>query len=130
MPDGVLGVFGGEGDDATERFRLLLLETLLVDGRRAEGIAEGKALRFGCAGMDEGVWGERWVAMEKSQANTRLTLEITRIRTKTSQCKYQASKNDLQQQRAILRQRRRLRDVPRVLTTTKKFGGNIVGPWI
>jgi hypothetical protein len=61
MAEGVLGVFdGGEGDEATERFRLLLLETLLVYGRRAEGIEEGKALRLGCAGMDEG---GRWVAM-------------------------------------------------------------------
>jgi hypothetical protein len=40
MPEGVLGMFdGAEGDEATERFRLLLLETLLIDGRRAEGIA-------------------------------------------------------------------------------------------
>jgi hypothetical protein len=34
MPEEVFD--GGEGNEATERFRLLLLETLLVDGRRAE----------------------------------------------------------------------------------------------
>lgn len=60
MPEGVLGAFdSGEGDKATERFSVLVWEMLLVDGRRADGIAEGKALR---AGMD-GVWGERRVAM-------------------------------------------------------------------
>jgi hypothetical protein len=64
MPDGVLE--GGDGDAATERFRLsLLVEMLLVDGRGAEGIAEGNALRLGCAGLDEGVLGERWTAMMK-----------------------------------------------------------------
>ena len=88
IPDGVLGVFGGGvGDAATERFRLsLLLEMLLVDGREAEGIAEGNAggnaLRLGCAEMDElelGVLGERWVAMMKKR-----TKAIARIGTKTS----------------------------------------------
>jgi hypothetical protein len=50
MPEGVFGVFeDGEGDDATEISGLLLL---LVDERRTEGIAEGKALRLGCPGMD------------------------------------------------------------------------------
>jgi hypothetical protein len=50
MPEGVLVVLGdGEGDDATERSGRLLL----VDERRAEGIAEGKALRLGCPGNGE-----------------------------------------------------------------------------
>jgi hypothetical protein len=71
MPDGVLE--GGDGDAATERFRLsLLVEMLLVDGRGAEGIAEGKAPRLGCAGMDEGVLGERWTAMMKKQTKARI----------------------------------------------------------
>jgi len=53
MPEGVLGGFaGGEGDDATERFGVSLV---LVD---ADGMVEGKALRLGCTGIDEG--GERW----------------------------------------------------------------------
>jgi hypothetical protein len=61
MPEGVLGMFDeAEGDEATQRFRLLLLETLLIDGQRAEGIAEEKALRLGCAGIDGG---EHWGAM-------------------------------------------------------------------
>jgi hypothetical protein len=45
MLDGVVGVC--EGDEATERFRVLLLEMLLVDRRPADGISEGKALRLG-----------------------------------------------------------------------------------
>ena len=61
MPDGVLEALEGA---ATERFTLLsLLEMmLLMDGRGADGIAEGNALCLGCAGMDvEGVFGKRWV---------------------------------------------------------------------
>ena len=63
MLEGLLGVFGGtEGDEATARLSELLSEMLLVDTRGAEGIAEAKALRFGCVGLYED-WGERWVAI-------------------------------------------------------------------
>ena len=66
MPDGVVEVLeGGDGDTATERLRLLLLLGMMLpmEGRGADGIAEGNALHLGCAGMDEGIFGERWVGM-------------------------------------------------------------------
>ena len=66
MPDGVVEVLeGGDGDAATERLRLLSLLGMMLpmEGRGADGIAEGNALHLGCAGMDEGIFGERWVGM-------------------------------------------------------------------
>ena len=57
MPDGVVEVLeGGDGDAATERLRLLAFLMLLMEGRGADGIAEGNALHLGCAGMDEGIF--------------------------------------------------------------------------
>jgi hypothetical protein len=71
MPVGVFGDADAEdGDgvrvDTGEMFEVLL--ALLIDTRRVEGIDEGKALRWGCAGIDKGVWGERWVAMAKGKS--------------------------------------------------------------
>ena len=98
MADGVVEELeGGDGDAATERLRLLsLLEMMLpMEGRGGDGIAEGNTLRLGWAGMDEGIFGERWVAMmERTKKGSK-----KQSKDKGDQ---QSNKDDLQQ-RAIAR---------------------------
>ena len=96
MPDGVVEVLeGGDGDAATERLRLLSLlgMMLTMEGRGTDGIAEGNALHLGCAGMDEGIFGERWVGMmERMEKTKKGSKSKAEIRVITSPTKMTSSK--------------------------------------
>ena len=87
MPDGVVEVLeGGDGDTATERLRLLLLLGMMLpmEGRGTDRIAEGNALHLGCAGMDEGIFGECWVGMmEKTKKGSKSKAKIRVITSPT-----------------------------------------------
>ena len=94
MLDGVVEVLeGGDGDAATERLRLLAFLMLLVEGRGADGIAEGNVLHLGCAWMDEGIFGERWVGMmERMEKTKKGSKSKAKIRVITSPTKMTSGK--------------------------------------